>query len=245
MNDLTEIVFQKHGKVLTNTKIIAEKLGKEHKHILKSVDDLIEKTTIDESSFRLTYAVDKSNREQRIYELTELGFSRLMMELHGDKAALWKDKFSTAFIEMRKYLDKLKTQQENIEWQQARNAGKLAYRRKTDIIKTFVEYATNQGSQNANKYYMVIESMQKKSLDFLKEAYSEDLKLRDFLDILELADLRAADRVCRNALVDGMNEGLHYKDIYKLAKDRILAFAETLKDKPLLLKEKENTNENQ
>ncbi|MDB4352974.1 hypothetical protein OAA60_06050, partial [Porticoccaceae bacterium] len=59
------------------------------------------------------------------------------------------------------------------------------------------------------------------------EQYQAQLKEKDDnLAIVkqEFKQACTADDVIEQALVDGMNDGLHYKDIYKLAKERIGAF---------------------
>ena len=42
------------------------------------------------------------------------------------------------------------------------------------------------------------------------------------------------DQVIEKALQDGMDRDLHYRDIYKLAKERVIAFAEIIGKSPVL-----------
>lgn len=51
---------------------IAEITGKQHQHVLRDIDSLIEQG-LDASNFGLTSYTDKSNRNQRCYELTKKG----------------------------------------------------------------------------------------------------------------------------------------------------------------------------
>jgi len=40
-----------------------------------------------------------------------------------------------------------------VEWKQAREQGKIGRRKMTDAVQKFIEYAKDQGSKNANRYY--------------------------------------------------------------------------------------------
>lgn len=51
---------------------IAEVTGKQHQHVLRDIDSLLTQG-VDASNFGLTSYVDKSNREQRCYQLTKKG----------------------------------------------------------------------------------------------------------------------------------------------------------------------------
>lgn len=66
MNDITNF-----KETMTSLEI-SEVTGKQHQHILRDIDGLIEQG-LDASNFGLTSYIDKSNREQRMYRLTKKG----------------------------------------------------------------------------------------------------------------------------------------------------------------------------
>jgi phage regulator Rha-like protein len=105
-----------------------------------------------------------------------------------------------------------------------RKSGKITRRIETDTIKEFVEYATNQGSTSANRYYANITKMQNKALFLLEQKFK--INLRDVLNLNQLATIDVADAIVSKAIKEGMQDGLYYKDVYKLAKARVEAFAE-------------------
>jgi hypothetical protein len=49
--------------------------------------------------------------------------------------------------------------------------------------------------------------------------------LRDVLGVAELGLIAVADTIVFNALREGIERKLHYKDIYKLAKERVETLA--------------------
>lgn len=96
----------------------------------------------------------------------------------------------------------------------ARIEGKKARRIETDSIKKLVEYATQQGSKSASKYYM---SVTKMTYDLLGlEAGQRDNLTKDQAQQLGMAELMV-DIAIRN----GISMGLEYKAIYQLAKERV------------------------
>lgn len=116
-----------------------------------------------------------------------------------------------------------KLQRHNQAWIEARESGKLERRVETDTIQVFVDYAHRQGSKNAGKYYVSISTMENRALFFVEQKYPN---LREVLGTAQLNTVQTADRIVSKALQDGMDQGLHYKDIYKLAKSRILGYAD-------------------
>ena len=52
---------------------------------------------------------------------------------------------------------------------------------------------------------------------------------RDTLDKMDLCFLMTAEYTAKNAIQRGMSDGLHYKEIYQLAKEKVCAFAETVR----------------
>ena len=155
------------------------------------------------------------NEEQTIFLVTLMKNSKAVVQF---KMRLAKD-----FLAMRSKLQEISIRQQNAEWVARREAGKLSRKAETDAIKEFVGYATAQGSKNAHRYYCNITQMQNKALFLLEQKFKN---LRDILDLQQLATVDSADAIVGKAIKDGMKSRLHYKDIYKLAKSRIEAFAE-------------------
>lgn len=104
MNNLVEI---KNNKVVVSSRQVAEKFGKEHKHVLEGIRQLLVAENsaakfFDENSYKYR------GRSFPIYYMNRDGFTLLVMGFTGDKAIKWKIKYINAFNEME---EKLKTQQ--------------------------------------------------------------------------------------------------------------------------------------
>lgn len=137
----------------------------------------------------------------------------------------FKLKLSVEFHRIKKELTRLVSQNQNAEWLEQRKAGKITRVLTTGTVKEFTLYAKEQGSQNAEKYYITISKMENSALFLLEQQYKN---LRDMLDIHQLSTVKSADQIVIKALRDGMDKGMHYKDIYKLAKARVETFAEVI-----------------
>lgn len=93
-----ELVYKsKYGKALTTSLIVARVFGKEHKNVLRDIENLSCSETFNRLNFeRITYK-DARNREQTAYQMTKDGFSFLVMGYTGDKAGQFKETFINEF----------------------------------------------------------------------------------------------------------------------------------------------------
>lgn len=137
----------------------------------------------------------------------------------------FKLKLTREFYRMKQELVRIASQGQNAEWLETRKAGKETRMIATDSIKTFVAYAKRQGSIKAEMYYANISKMENSALFFLEQKYAN---LRDALNIHQLSTIKSADQIVMKALNDGMERGMHYREIYQLAKLRVESFAEII-----------------
>ncbi len=159
-------------------------------------------------------------RPDESYLLNEEQFTFLILLCKNDPSTIaLKAKIARQFTAMKTALIEMKTRQKKSDWIDQRKSGKVSRLEETDIIKTFVEYATNQGSKSAKMYYMNISKMENSSLFVLGHKFKN---IRDVLDGQQLATLSTCDQLVAKSLRDGMEDGMHYKDIYKQAKRSVL-----------------------
>lgn len=91
--------------------------------------------------------------------------------------------------------------------------GKIIRKKETDSIKLLVDYATDNGSSSANRYYVAVTSMTNKLLGIESNS-------RDTLNADQLQKIAILEGVVDIAIRDGVKAELPYKDIYQLAKER-------------------------
>lgn len=223
MNDLVEVT---DGKIVVNSLRVADKFGKAHRDILKAIRNLDCSSEFIQRNFAPSSYTNRQNKTVPCYLLTRDGFSFLCMGFTGKKAAAWKEAYINAFNEMEKALLK---DQDKLEWKQARLQSKEVRKSVTDTIKQFVDYATGQGSKSAAMYYANITKMEYAALELVEKGGKIPSGFRDTLDMMDLCFLATAEQIAKQSLHLGMDQGLHYKEIYQMAKLRVKSYAETVK----------------
>lgn len=101
--DGCRLVSAENGCMFTTSLMVAEIFGKNHKDVLKAIDNLECSKEFHERNFALyEYSRDLGIgiRKYPAYTLTRDGFSFLAMGFTGAKAAAWKEKFLEAFNAM-------------------------------------------------------------------------------------------------------------------------------------------------
>lgn len=235
-----ELVHSWKSEVYCDSRTIAEEFNKQHQHILRKIDQLrTELANLDHQNGTPKNDVIEIFKERthfyrgqsfRFFDMNRPAFSLLVMGLTGKKALKKKRIFNLAFYQMEEAL----LRQDNLEYQKTREQGKQIRLGFTDEIKLFIDYATTQGSKNAKKYYITLTKLQYKALKLIEKNEKIDKQFRNTLDIMDLHNLLSAEQVARKALIDGIEQKLHYKDIYQLAKQRVFQLADIMIIKPKL-----------
>ncbi len=229
----TELVHTKRNEVFTNSKIIADMLEVNHQKVMQTIDRMFKRQQKNNIPVRtLKYPqkfiessfTNKMGRIYKMYELNEQAYLKLTMQLSGyEKAEIVQDQMIEAFTMMKQQILNM----QNNSWIAKRDEAKQIRQKETDVIKDFIEYATKQGSNNANKYYINITKMTNKALELLMQ--TDDYKpLRDLATITELGFIQMLDLRAMQAIEDGMKRQLPYKEIYKYAKEEVEKLSDSL-----------------
>jgi len=107
---MEELVFKSaKGNPVTTSLLVAIKFGKEHRHVLDAIRNLI--TTAENSAvlsmFYETTYLNSQNKNQPMYIMNRDGFSLLVMGFTGQEALQFKLDFIVAFNGMEKQLKSL------------------------------------------------------------------------------------------------------------------------------------------
>jgi len=100
------ILVNVHGKeIITTSVIVADVFGKQHKNVLQKIDALlVRRVEFGRLNFKPMSYLDKHNRDQKFYEMTEEGFLKIALGFTGEKAEDFQEDFIAAFKKMRKLL---------------------------------------------------------------------------------------------------------------------------------------------
>lgn len=106
-NDIKDIIHIADGVPTTTSLLIAERYGKEHRHVLRAIDEIIKLNDDKEfitSHIKELVVEDRYRRPQRIYTLTEEGYFIVAAGFTGAEAINLRTRFTKAFIRMRDIL---------------------------------------------------------------------------------------------------------------------------------------------
>lgn len=98
-----ELVKIENDRMLTDSRIVAETFGKDHRHVLRDIDNIKKDVSNFGQMFFETEAPDSYGRLQRVYQMTRDGFSLLAMGFTGSDAMEWKLKYIEAFNKMEAF----------------------------------------------------------------------------------------------------------------------------------------------
>ena len=102
---MTDIILStQNGEPVASSRQIAESFEKNHRDVLRAVDNLKEDVRNFAQMFYETTVPDSYGREQRAYLMNRDGFTLLAMGFTGKAALEWKLKYIAAFNEMEKKL---------------------------------------------------------------------------------------------------------------------------------------------
>jgi len=226
-----ELVEVKKNSVYCDSHIVAKKFGYKPGYVVKHIKNVIKDIEEMEGVRMFTPKIITEGREYRgnkytAYLMNRDFFSILAMRFSGKKAFKWQAGFIAAFNAMEERLLTADTNATDPTWLIQRDQGKLARKSETDVIKDFVEYATDQGSKSAKFYYKHITNATYKALGMMVQRKP---KLRDTMNLYEISELLLAERIARNSIKKYMELGRGYKDIYTSVKNDLLSFGSNLR----------------
>ena len=112
---MTDLVFKgRNDQVLTNSLLVAEKFGKEHKHVLDAIRELIQgcaETSADPMFVETIYVNEQNRQEYPMFVMNRDGFTLLAMGFTGKKALKFKLDYIAAVNAMERSLKEIKTPQ--------------------------------------------------------------------------------------------------------------------------------------
>ena len=211
---MNELVHLENDEAVCSSLEVAEKFGKRHDKLIAEIrrmySDLIGKGSPQNGGAKFFFEATYENRGKQypMYLMNRDGFSLLVMGFTGKKALDWKLKYINAFNQMENIIREKQSQ----SWIETRTVGKLSRKAETDVIKQLVEYAKQQGSEHADMLYMTYSKLANKTVGVTN---------RDTATAKQLMNLSVTENIILKVVEDGINQQLHYKEIYRNCKERL------------------------
>jgi phage regulator Rha-like protein len=238
MGDLVLIVNE---EIFTTSLIIAEQTNNtvhSVRELIKTYKEDLEEFGVLSFEMRKPNKNSKGGRPQEIYYLNEQQTTLILSYMRNSEVVRnFKKKLVKEFFKMREVLRNIYSMKNTDVWVETRQNQKLTRKHETDTIKKFVEYAINQGSQSANRYYSLITTMENKALFIINDKFKN---LKEVLTPRQLMNSSVCNEIVINALEEGMDKEMFYKDIFQLAKQRVEIFASVMPKTQVPMVEKLN-----
>lgn len=230
---MNALVENKRGEVFADSTVIAKKFGMRHNKLVLIIENVLNEYPDLREISNLPQTSEKYLTEERIYHgqtyiaymMNRAFFSLVAMRFTTKQAREWQRKFNVAFYQLENQLLLSKTHQQDPQWIVQRSQTKVLRKAETEVIEQFVDYATVQGSQNANNYFSLITTATYRALGLIQ--YKQP-HLRNTLNALQLSWLVTLESLVQASLLKYMSLNVHYKEIYKLVADDIRQYAKPL-----------------
>ena len=210
----------KDGQMFCDSLQVAEKFGKRHEYVLKTIKrlelDLSNMNKITGVTIKLSSYVDSTNKSNVKYLLNRKAFTLVTNRFKGELALEWQSKFFDAFEEMEKVI-----LGQTGNWTKARRLVKEVRRTMTDRVKDYVALAVSQGSETykirPQLAYSNMTKMTNKALGITDK--------RDDLPELKLSQLSVTENRIGEILDNKIKNNEHYKEIFQDTKTEVAKIA--------------------
>jgi len=214
------IVHGGNNQICVDSRDIAKEFGRRHDNVLQTIKNLLEDGTVSlleckERNYK------KLGRLYPCYELNKAGFLKVMPFIGGRKSREGQSLFVDAFLKMEAKLDRQSKVREKLAFQVARSSGKSSRTVLTDAIQEFVAYAKSQGSTHSERYFQNITKIANESVVIFE---AKATQVRELMTAIQLSTLSTIELVAAQALVEGMESQLPYKEIYQKLKNTLDGF---------------------
>ena len=173
-------------------------------------------------------AGSKGGRPEKGYIISEQQFTFLITLVRSSEIAnKLKKRLVKEFFRMREQLQELG------QYAKVRSDGKAYRKKETDVVKQFIEMAKAQGASDGIKHlYSTLTTMENKALFVLEQSYPN---IRDVLNVGQLMQVCVADQIVERVYAEAVESNMHYNDAYKLAKERVTAYADVVGKSPIMM----------
>lgn len=157
-----------------------------------------------------------NSKAQKVYMYNEFGIYAMCARSRQTVADSFNDWVAGVISSIRKNGYYIACEKDG-KWLGIRDESKQARRYETDQIKSFVEYAKEQGSKNANRYYMIFTKLVNSKVSIQGEN-------RDKVSQETLMEIKTLETLVKMKIRKLMKEKVPYKKIYQEVKSMIEEF---------------------
>lgn len=194
------LVVVENNTPITTSRKVAEQFGKNHRHVLEAIRDIIStaggvpKSGQTPMFNETTWTNEQNGQSYPMFTMTRDGFSLLAMGFTGKKALEFKLKFINEFNRMEETLKKLGDKQ-ILAWQKTRQLGKQTRKLLTRAIQTLEAYFAEREKTFPQGY------LYGHLTNVIQNALGIDKGSRDEQSIRKLNQLDQAEDIAGNVIL--------------------------------------------
>lgn len=155
---MKELVVMKNKQAITTSLKVAETFEKNHRDVLRAIDNLKKDVRNFAQMFEETKEPDSYGRPRRVFYMNRDGFTLLAMSFTGDKALQFKLKYIEAFNKMEQIIKEQALPQTPEE--RLALTMKVTYRldKRVATVEEKVDYLTNTSELNETQRYQLLQA---------------------------------------------------------------------------------------
>ncbi|MCP4393966.1 MAG: Rha family transcriptional regulator [Alphaproteobacteria bacterium] len=228
MNEL--VILDKKTPVVDSLNM-AEGFDIQHRSIYRLITEY-EKDLKSFGKVRLEITPSESGQNRKHALLNEEQATFLATLLKNTKKSVqFKKELVKEFYRVKTALNLSIYQQKDPNWLNVRKDGKVIVKQKSRVIDEFIAYAVSNGSNGAKYYHANFAKMENRNMFIFEQKYPN---MREVLTIKQMMQVATGDDIIEKAIKEGMEKEMYYKDIFQLAKDRIIKYVEIIGKSPIL-----------
>jgi phage regulator Rha-like protein len=243
------LIIMKRSKLFCDSMTVAKKFKYKHSRVVDKIEALVDDLGKLDKKMKLSEPIEVIKEESvyngalfESYLMNQPFFTLLTGRIKTKESLEWQVKFQDEFRRKRAENQAIKHQLVNnkadASYQAVKQIATETRKQETDAIQNFIKYAKCQGSENADRYYTLFSKMQNSALFNL---LVKTKNVRSLLTPFQLSKLQVCDDIIAKGIMDCIDEGLYYKDIYKETKKKVQSYADLVgvSDVPFDYKPKE------
>ncbi len=219
MDELSLIV--KNDKVFCTSRDVAKNFKKEHKVVLRAIENL----EIDYDFRRHNFAPTKYKSKWKEYPeilLTRKWFTILALWFTWKIAMTFKLKLIDQFEKMEEIIRNLSIHKKLPEYNQSRLEGKIVRKNFTDAIQSLKDYTLKVNPlANVEFIFSQYTKVLNKNLFDIEWKYKN---IREVCDKSQLDKLKVIEEEIAKIIYDEIDKNTEYKEIYSIVKEKLEIF---------------------
>ncbi len=201
----------RNQKTKVDSRITSNVFGHSYDKVVLIIRSLISYHTISPAEFSESFFTTR-DKNYLCTELNKAGFLKSVPFIGIRSSREGQKILVDEFKLMENLLAKQSKEHEAIAFQLMHSKGKDVWKIFTRTVSQFIEYARDNGNQNAERYYSVIPQLIYKNFLLITP---KTIEIRKLLTAVQLSRIQILELMAANFLLETMSRKMEYKTVYR------------------------------